>query len=32
MDVWRLLREKRQRNRNFLFWWRLANEMHINGN
>ncbi|EED0452890.1 serine acetyltransferase, partial [Escherichia coli] len=32
MDVWRLLREKKQRNRNFLFWWRLANEMYINGN
>ncbi|EFN9285470.1 serine acetyltransferase, partial [Escherichia coli] len=22
MDIWRLLREKKQRNRNFLFWWR----------
>ncbi|EES5837313.1 serine acetyltransferase, partial [Escherichia coli] len=32
MDIWRLLREKKQRNRNFLFWWRLANEMYINGN
>ncbi|EBB5010180.1 serine acetyltransferase, partial [Salmonella enterica] len=25
MDIWRLFREKKQRNRNFLFWWRLAN-------
>ncbi|EEV9128262.1 serine acetyltransferase, partial [Escherichia coli] len=32
MDIWRLFREKKQRNRNFLFWWRLANEMYINGN
>ncbi|EJQ0323763.1 serine acetyltransferase [Escherichia coli] len=32
MDIWRLLREKKQRNRNFLFCWRLANEMYINGN
>ena len=32
MDIWRLLREKKQRNRIFLFWWRLANEMYINGN
>ena len=29
--IHRLLREKKQRNRNFLFWWRLANEMYING-
>lgn len=28
----RLLRESRQRQRNFLMWWRLANEMYINGN
>ncbi|ECY1306593.1 serine acetyltransferase, partial [Salmonella enterica] len=21
MDIWRLFREKKQRNRNFLFWW-----------
>lgn len=27
----RLLREKKHRGRNFLFWWRLANEMYING-
>ncbi|MCE6966053.1 serine acetyltransferase [Enterobacter sp. MW07] len=27
----RLLREKKTRERNFLFWWRLANEMFIHG-
>ncbi|WP_336819367.1 serine acetyltransferase [Cedecea sp. MMO-103] len=27
----RLLREKKTRERNYLFWWRLANEMFING-
>ncbi|SUW63308.1 Serine acetyltransferase [Buttiauxella agrestis] len=31
-SVVRLLREKKLRHRNFLFWWRLANEMYINGN
>jgi len=30
--IHRLLREKKQRHRNFLFWWRLANEMYLNGN
>lgn len=28
----RLLREGKQRQRNYLMWWRLANEMYINGN
>lgn len=32
ISIIRLLREKgNNRCRNFLFWWRLANEMHING-
>lgn len=32
IQLYRLLREKNNnRCRNFLFWWRLANEMHING-
>ncbi|EFC5375561.1 TPA: serine acetyltransferase [Escherichia coli] len=31
MTIWRLLREKRSRSRNYLFWWRLANEMFIHG-
>ncbi len=32
IQLHRLLREKNNnRCRNFLFWWRLANEMHING-
>lgn len=31
-SIIRLLREKKERHRNFLFWWRLANEMYINGN
>lgn len=30
--LYRLFREKNNsRERNFLFWWRLANEMYING-
>jgi len=28
----RLLREKKNRRRNFLFWWRLASEMNEHGN
>lgn len=27
----RLLRNKNQRQRKYLFWWRLANEMYMNG-
>lgn len=27
----RLWREKKHRGRNFIFWWRLANEMYLNG-
>lgn len=30
-SIIRLLREKKLRHRNFLFWWRLANEMYKNG-
>ncbi|EAS7511132.1 serine acetyltransferase [Salmonella enterica] len=28
----RLIREGKHRHRNYLMWWRLANEMYINGN
>lgn len=31
IKIHRLLREKKHRGRNYLFWWRLANEMYING-
>lgn len=30
-SIVRLIRESRTRERNYLFWWRLANEMFING-
>lgn len=30
-SIFRLLREKKSRTRNYLFWWRLANEMYKNG-
>ncbi|QRG78085.1 serine acetyltransferase [Citrobacter sp. R56] len=30
-SIHRLLREKKTRERRYLFWWRLANEMFING-
>lgn len=30
--IHRLIREGMQRQRNYLLWWRLANEMYIHGN